>query len=375
MKMSKMPTINSLEHLSIPEIKEKVKRIKDQLPNEEKNIITYSKNFTLSLSNYCQNECGYCFYNYKIPKVDGEGNVVLLSNDRMVSLIQKALQFDCKEALLMSGERPESFKEVRNELMNRKCREYIEFVADICSYLLDFNILPHTNIGTLTYDELLRLKNFNASMGLMLESTSMRLFEKGNVHEKSLEKNPEIRIEHIKNAGRLKIPFTTGILCGIGEKIEERVHDLHLIKNIHEQYGHIQEVIIQNFIYKKGISYKPKKPISIKEMLKITGIARIIFENDIAVQVPPNLINGYEIDFIKMGANDFGGISPITLDYINPEKKWPQIDNLAKICEKNGFQLKERLPIYNKFITKEFCPENIKKRLDNINIDVKYTDF
>ena len=373
--MRKISEINSLGSLSLLDIKEKVKQIKDQLPNEEKNIITYSKNFTLSLSNYCQNECGYCFYNFKVPKLDGQGNVVLLSNDHMRTIIQKALRFGCNEALLMSGERPESFKEVRNELLNRECREYIEFVVDICSYLLDLNILPHTNIGTLSYDELLRLKNFNASMGLMLESTSMRLFEKGGVHEKSLKKNPESRIEHIKNAGRLKIPFTTGILCGIGENFKERVHDLHLIKSIHEQYGHIQEVIIQNFIYKKGISYKPKKPISIKEMLKITGIARIIYENDIAVQVPPNLIKGYEIDFIEMGANDFGGISPITLDYINPQKEWPQIDKLAKICRKNGFQLKERLPIYDKFITKEFCPENIKKRLDNINIDVKYTDF
>jgi len=368
--MRRLADINSLGSLSLQNIKKKVKQIKDQLPNEEKNKITYSKNFTLSLSNYCQNECGYCFYNFKVPKVDGQGNVVLLSNEHTRSLIQKALRFGCNEALLMSGERPESFKEVRNELLNRDCREYIEFVVDICSYLLDFNILPHTNIGILTYDELSRLKNFNASMGLMLESTSMRLFEKGGVHEKSLEKNPESRIEHIENAGRLKIPFTTGILCGIGENFEERVHDLHLIKSIHEQYGHIQEVIIQNFIYKEGISYKPKKPISIEEMLKITGLARIIFENDIAVQVPPNLIKGYEIDFIEMGANDFGGISPFTLDYINPQKKWPQIDNLAKICRKKGFQLRERLPIYDKFITKEFCPENIKKRLDNINIDV-----
>ncbi len=373
--MDNIKDLEYLKRLSFKKIREIIQEIKAQLPKEERNLITYSRNFTISLSNYCQNQCGYCFYNYKIPKVHGKENVVLINNDEMVSLIQKALQYNCKEALLMSGERPESFQEVRDELLKRDCREYIEFVVDICTYLLDLNILPHTNLGVLTYDELKRLKSFNASMGLMLESTSMNLFKKGGVHEKSPGKKPEIRIEHIKNAGRLKIPFTTGILCGIGENFEDRIRDLYLINNIHEQYGHIQEVIIQNFVYKEGISYKPKRSISIEEMLKITGIARIIFQNEIVVQVPPNLIAGYENDFIDMGANDFGGISPFTVDYINPEKKWPQIDDLSRLCQNKGLQLKERLPIYSKFIKKEFCPESIKKRIDNINIDVKYTDF
>ena len=139
---------------------------------------------------------------------------------------------------------------------------------------------------------------------------------------------------------------------------------MHLIKKIHDSYGHIQEVIIQNFVDKPGIPYKPKTPIKIEDILRVVGIARIIFENEIAIQVPPNLISGHEKDFIEMGIDDFGGISPLTLDYINPEKGWPQIDDLKHICEFNGYDLKERLPIYDTFIEKNgFCSENIKKKV------------
>ncbi len=368
--------IEYLKNLTIKDLKQKTREIKAQLPQEQRNVITYSKNFTISLSNYCQNQCGYCFYNYKVPKINGEGNVVLISNEEIVALVQKAIQYNCKEALLMSGERPEIFQEVEVELKNRDCDDFIQFVIDICSYLLDFNLLPHTNIGELTYDELKRLKKYNASMGLMLESTSMRLFDKGGVHEFSPGKLPEKRIRHIKDAGKLKIPFTTGLLLGIGESLEDRIKDLYLIKTIQEEYGHIQEVIIQNFIYKEGISYHPKKPISIEEIVKIAGIAKIIFENEIHIQIPPNLIAGYEKDFINIGIDDFGGISPITKDFINPKKPWPQITYLKKICEINGYTLKERFPIYDKFINKtEFRSNKIKKIIDIININDNRTDI
>jgi len=359
-----------LKNLTLKEIFKKVRDIKAQLSSEERNIITYSRNFTLSLSNYCINQCGYCFYNYKIPKTLGEDNVVLLDNEQIKVLIQKGLDYNCKEALLMSGEHPDKFLEVKSELESRNFSNFIEFVGDICRYLLDFNLLPHTNIGLLNYDEMKELKNYNASMGLMLESTNLKLFEKGGVHENSPNKLPKKRIEHILNAGRLKIPFTTGLLLGIGETIKDRIKDLYLIKEIHRKYGHIQEVILQNFVYKEGVLYSPKNPISRDEILRTVGVAKLIFENDIAIQVPPNLIDGFEKEFIDMGIDDFGGISPFTLDYINPEKKWPQIDKLKKICENKGYKLRERLPIYEKFINKsEFCNENIKKTIDKINLN------
>lgn len=366
--MNESKDISYFRNLSITQLKDKISHIKDQLPQEKRKLITYSKNFTLSLSNYCQNDCGYCFYNYKIPKINGEGNVILLENKQMVTLIQKAIHFNCKEALIMSGERPDSFPEVKEALEERKCYDYIEFITDICSYLLDFHILPHTNIGVLTFDQLKRLKNFNASMGLMLESTSLELFNEGEVHEFSPGKLPKKRIEHIENAGKLKIPFTTGLLLGIGESFEDRIKDLQLIKQIHEMYGHIQEVIIQNFVPKKGIRYRPENPISVEETLKIAGIAKLIFENEIPIQIAPNLIEGYEEEALKLGIDDLGGISPFTVDYINPEHSWPQIDKLFNICERMGYSLRERLPIYNKYIkNEEFCPLNIKKTIDNIH--------
>jgi len=370
MNTNENTNIEYLKSLSVKSLKEKVKEIKAQLPKEQQNVITFSKNFTISISNYCQNQCGYCFYNYKVPKIDKKDNIILINNEEIIELIRKALANNCKEALLMSGEKPYLFPEVEAALLDKSCFDYVRFVIDICIYLLDFNLLPHTNIGILSHDELKRLKNYNASMGLMLESTSKKLFEKGGVHERSPGKIPEKRMEHITNAGKLKIPFTTGLLLGIGENVDDRINDLFLIKNIHEKYGHIQEIILQNFIYKEGIPYRPEKPISIEEILKIVGIAKIIFKNEIPIQVAPNLIAGFERDFIDMCINDFGGISPITYDYINPEKPWPQINRLKKICGKNGYRLKERLPIYDKYINKiDFCPENIKTRIDTININ------
>ncbi len=372
--MDKIGSVKSFKKLTLKQIKEKVKLVREQLPDAEKKVITYSKNFTLSLSNYCVNQCGYCYYNYKIHKSKGESNVILLNIDRIDELSQKALQYKCKEALLMSGERSGSFLEVKKELEKLKYSDLLEYLKNICTYLLDFKILPHINLGFLTYEEMKELKNFTSSMGLMLESSCMDLFNKGKVHEHSIGKLPEKRIEHITNAGKLKIPFTTGLLLGIGEQFEDIIRDLLLIRSIHEKYGHIQEVIIQNFVRKEGIPYQPKKLISFQDMLKITGIARVIFKNDIAIQVPPNLITGLEKEFIEMGIDDFGGISPFTIDYINPENQWPQIDKLLRICKKYGYTLKERLPIYDKFIRNEsFCPEKIKKVINNMNLDVKYS--
>ena len=368
--------IKQLINLTNRKLKDKVKDIKAQLPEEDRHVITYSKNFTLSVSNYCINQCGYCFYNNKVPKLNNEANVILLNINHMKNLIQKAQHYNCKEALIMSGECPEIFPEVKKELEKYNYSDFVAFIKDICNYLLDTKILPHSNLGYLPYNDLKILKKYNASMGLMLESTSMKLFEKGGVHEKSKGKLPEKRLEHIRNAGKLKIPFTTGLLLGIGETIKDIIKDLYLIMEINNEYGHIQEVIIQNFVKKHNIPYQPKKSISIEKMLKVVGIAKIIFENEISIQVPPNLIVGFEKDFIDMGIDDFGGISPITLDYINPENLWPQIEDLYKICKEKGYNLKERLPIYEEFIKKEgFCSENIKKIIDNIILDDRHSAY
>ena len=354
--------------LSLNKLKLMVKEVRNQKSIEERNVVSFSKNFTLSLSNYCQNQCGYCFYNHHIPKSGKDENRALIESEEIHDLIDKGIRYRCKEALLMSGENPGKFEIVQKKLKEMNFDRFIDFIVHISSLLLDNDILPHTNIGVLPYEELKELKKFNASMGLMLESTSQKLFQQGGVHEYSPSKAPSIRINHIKNAGKLKIPFTTGLLIGIGEKFKDRVNALYTLKEIHNQFGHIQEVILQNFVYKKGIPYLPDKHLKIEELLKITGVARLIFGNEIPIQVPPNLIKGYEKDFLELGIDDFGGISPLTIDYINPSKPWPMIEELDQICSRSGFHLKERLPIYDKFINKEgFISENIKKKLQSIN--------
>ncbi len=364
--------VEELENITIKRIKEKVKSIKKELPREEQKVITFSKNFTLSLSNYCQNQCGYCFYNQTVPKENNEQNIVLIKEDTIHELIQTAVEYGCTESLLMSGEAPDNFKVVQNELKKRNYRGFFQFVRNLGESLLNANLLPHTNIGVLSFAQLKSLKEVNASMGLMIESTCESLSNPGGVHENSPSKTPENRMKHITNAGKLKIPFTTGLLLGIGENFKDRVRDLLFIKELHRKYGHIQEVIIQNFTEKVGIQYRPNKPLSIEETLKTAGIAKIILGNDIAIQVPPNLIQNYEKQALEMGIDDFGGISPFTLDYINPKHAWPKIDFLDKICESNGYKLMERLPIYKNYINKKgFCSEKIKKSINYINQNVR----
>jgi 7,8-didemethyl-8-hydroxy-5-deazariboflavin synthase CofG subunit len=359
--------ISKLKDLSLSKLKKLIKADQEAIPDrDERKRITYSKNFTISLSNYCHNFCGYCFYNHRVPKEKNDENIALVTQKKVKELMSKAIESGCKEVLLISGENPEQFEEVRIALMMKGYENFIDYAIDICKKMLENRLLPHTNIGVITIDYLKKLKKFNASMGLMLESSNQDLCKKGGVHEFSPGKAPEKRKAFIENAGRLRIPFTTGLLLGIGEHPEDRIRDLLWIKEVHDSYHHIQEVIIQNFMVKNGIAYKPRNSIIIEEMLKTVAIAKLIFKETIAIQVPPNFIRGHEIEFIELGVNDFGGISPITEDYINPEKPWPQIEYLRDICEMHGYELKERLPLYDKYANaKDFVSKNIKDVIDD----------
>ena len=322
--------------------------------------ITFSKNIFLPITYLCRNNCSYCGFRKEVSEV----NKLIMDLPEIKNLLERAIKFNCKEVLLTFGEKPEEkYPEMRDELARMGYESLHEYHVDICDIIIDKGLLPHSNPGLLTFGELENLKTNNASMGLMLESSSESLCNKGGPHEKSPSKLPKKRLEVIENAGKLKIPFTTGILIGIGDSFSERVDSLMQIKRIHEKYGHIQEIIIQNFLPKIGTEMENVKPVLIDEIIKTIIVARLMFRDKMSIQVPPNLIY-YDLDEILIsGINDLGGISPITLDEVNPEMKWPTELKLKITCQKHGLKLEERLPVYPQYINSEFLSEKILKNI------------
>jgi FO synthase len=235
----------------------------------------------------------------------------------------------------------------------------------MCELVLEeTHLLPHVNAGTLSQHELKKLKNVSASMGMMLETTSKRLNKKGEAHYACPDKVPIQRIRTLFAAGICKVPFTTGILIGIGETLEERVESLLLIEKINSKYGHIQEVIIQNFQRKPDIAMSEHPEPTLNEMLLTIALARIILSPSISIQAPPNLEKKH-IEYIHAGINDWGGISPVTKDFINPQHPWPNIDMLGNMVSAIGFNLKERLTVYPKFDTPDFLSPKIRAHILN----------
>ena len=228
-------------------------------------------------------------------------------------------------------------------------------------------LLPHTNGGNFCYDDLKRLKDVNASMGLMLENSSPRLM-KLPAHNKSPGKDPKLRLETIENAGKLKIPYTSGILIGIGETKEEIADSLLALKDIHDKYGHIQEIIIQNFTPIPGIEMENSKEPTLLDMIRTVIAGCLVFKDtDVSIQVPPNLNNETAQIFLLCGADDWGGVSPVSPDYVNITSPWPGIDELKYITENAGFELIERLCIYDKYINSEWLNEEVLNKISNLS--------
>lgn len=265
-----------------------------------------------------------------------------MSPSEVKSLLAKVR--DAREALFTFGERPdETYLEIRQKLRDYGFSDFIDYVISMNRLAIEFGLLPHTNAGILRHDELKKLKSLNASMGLMLEQ-AVEL----ECHAESPGKKPEVRVKTIKDAGKLSIPFTTGILVGIGETSYDREYSLEVIAEIHKNYGHIQEAIIQNFKPKKGTPMENTSPPSAEEMLETVKAARRILPDDVTVQIPPNLVEDI-YPFIKAGARDVGGISEVTHDYINPESPWPSLSKIERSL-KGEFVLRERLPVYPKYV-------------------------
>ena len=327
--------------------------------------ITYSRKVFVPLTNICRNQCGYCTF-----VQDPESPLAkVLSPDNVMDIVYKGEKYGCKEVLFSLGEKPElKYPSVLEKLKSFGHYSLVDYLASMCQLVIkETNLLPHTNIGTLNRNEIETLKPVTASMGMMLETTSEKVLKKGGAHYKCPDKVPSIRISTIKTAGELKVPFTTGILIGIGETWDDRINSILEINNIYKKYGHIQEVIIQNFRAKVGIPMESSPEPSLDEMLRTIAISRIILEPEISIQAPPNLSNEY-LKYLDAGINDWGGISPVTIDHINPEREWPQIDKLNKLMKDKGYKLKERLTIYPKFqtINKNFMADNMVNNILNI---------
>lgn len=311
------------------------------------NRITYSRKVFINLVNLCKDSCSYCTYK-KEPR---EFEAVMLHPSQAIAIAEAGRRAGCTEALIVTGERPETkYSEAKKWLHDLGFTNLTELISDLSEKILaKTGLLPHTNAGSLVKKEMSMLKSTNVSLGMMLENSSDRLSNKGQAHANASSKLPKVRLKSLISAGELNIPITTGLLIGIGESFEEVIDSLLLIKELNTKYGHIQEVIIQNFLPKMGTQMEYSRSPPFSYFLRCVCSARIILK-DISIQVPPNLSPNIYTKYLYAGIDDWGGISPLTPDFVNPECPWPAISEISNATHNNGHTLKARLPIYPKFI-------------------------
>src|SRR5436190_13258030 len=307
--------------------------------------VTYSRKVFIPLTMLCRDHCHYCTFAKPPAKLDHP----YLNLEEVVAIAEGGRALGCKEALFTLGDRPEERYSVAREwLEDRGYRTTLEYVrAAAVRVLEETGLLPHLNPGVMSYEELARLKHVSASMGLMLETSSDRLSEKGGPHAGSPDKVPSVRLRTIEDAGRLAIPFTTGILVGIGETPRERGESLFAIRDLHRRYRHVQEVIVQNFRAKAGTAMRDAPEPEHEEFLATIATARLVLGPHVSVQVPPNLSDpAQRLRLLDAGINDWGGVSPLTPDHVNPERPWPSVEALAATTAARGKTLRQRLTIY-----------------------------
>jgi FO synthase len=325
--------------------------------------VSYSRKVFLPVTNLCRDRCTYCTFR----RDPGDPGAWTMTLSEIAAWAKRGGELGCKEALMCLGDKPElAFKEYRETLRQLGVNGTIEYVAQACVAALEQGLLPHTNAGIMNRAEMRMLRPLNASMGLMLESISPRLRQRGGVHQWAPDKDPLVRMRMIDEAGELRIPFTTGILLGIGETPAERAQSLIAIRDTHERHGHIQEVIIQNFRVKPEIPAADAPEPDRIEMARAIATARLVLGPTMNVQAPPNL-SPHEIElFLDAGINDWGGISPLSKDYVNPEAPWPHLEALANRCARAGFHLIQRLAIYPDYIDGEWVDPAMMPHIDRL---------
>jgi len=320
--------------------------------------VSYSRKVFIPLTHLCRDYCGYCTF-----RADPEAGVpAYMTPDEVLAVAEAGRRAGCKEALFSLGDQPERvFPAAKEFLRKLGFDRTLEYLAAMSELVLEkTGLLPHSNPGLMGAEDLRRLRESNVSVGLMLESASPRLGRSGGAHWKAPDKVPSLRLRTIEQAGQLSVAFTTGILIGIGETAEERVDALLAIRSANEKYGHIQEVIVQPFRTKPGTRMAMAPEPSIEDLQRTIAVARLVFGGPMNIQSPPNLLSNDYPDLLQAGINDWGGISPVTKDFINPEAAWPQISSLAARTAAAGFNLRERLAIYPEFSSR---PEFVNSRL------------
>ncbi|MBF6169026.1 bifunctional FO biosynthesis protein CofGH [Streptomyces gardneri] len=316
--------------------------------------ISYSRNVFIPLTRLCRDKCHYCTFVTVPGKLRAEGKGMFLEPDEVLDIARRGAALGCKEALFTLGDRPEDrWPEAAQWLDERGYDSTLDYLRAVSIMVLEeTGLLPHLNPGVMSWEEIARLKPVAQSMGMMLETTATRLFtEKGNCHYGSPDKDPAVRLRAITDAGRLSVPYTTGILVGIGETMAERAESIMAIRKQHKAFGHIQEVIIQNFRAKDDTAMRDVPDAGLEEFLATIAVTRVLLGPDVPVQAPPNLVSHAECRaLIEAGIDDWGGVSPVTPDHVNPERPWPNLDTLREITEAAGYQLVERTSAHPKYV-------------------------
>ena len=331
-------------------------------------LVTYSRKVFLPLTNLCRDYCGYCTFR-RDPRDPGAHT---MTPEEVLAVARAGEKLGCTEALFSLGDKPELlFPEMRDTLLHLGYKSTLHYLEAMCALVLrETSLLPHPNPGLLSAEWIARLAAVSPSMGLMLETTNNNLLAPGAAHDNAPDKVPVKRLRTIEDAGKRQVPFTTGLLIGIGESLEDRVDTLLAIRELHERYGHIQEVIVQNFRSKPTIPMAQAPEPGQTEMLRTVAVARLLMPY-VNIQAPPNLNAPYYEDLLDAGINDWGGISPLTPDYINPEKPWPHLEQLRLRTESKGFQLRQRLPVYPEFLPRlTAVPGLLAEKLQAVRDDV-----
>ena len=354
----------------LPEICAAASSMRDQGKGK---TVTFSPKVFIPLTHLCRDFCGYCTFR-KDPTQAGKN--LFMTPEQVLEVAKAGAALGCTEALFTLGERPEQrYPEAREWLEHRGFKTTLEYLTYVCKLVFEeTDMLPHANPGTMSRREIASLKPFNPSMGLMLESTSEMLYASGGPHEFAPSKRPRVRLRTTEIAGELGIPFTSGILIGIGETRRDRVDSLLAIRSLHQTYGHIQEVIIQNFRAKPGTPMAGAPDTSQEEMMWTVAVARLLLGPDMNLQVPPNLSAQDYQYYLDAGINDWGGVSPLTIDFVNPEAPWPGLAELRDRTRSMGFELKPRLPVYPEFFLESdrFLPAALKEKVAGLSDDEGY---